>query len=293
MTCPIDGKKLRNGVCLVCHYAAPDATMSTKRPLPGAGPSTGSGWRGRAGTGAGVPGGAPPAAGPPPSGRAGAGPRVPPISPVTPPPVTTTPPVGAAPGPGPSGPAPAASRPTRGRVVVTGTISDVSPERYDTVRLGVNNALSGTTVSLLTIFPRAVGIAFGVLLSIVSPRLGGATRGLSGLGGRRYGQDRPDSLRVPGTPFVLDGDDCTTFDCYLRGELRGGAVRLGDRVEVRGRIDPRSQVLEVGELVNARTGATTRGYVDPSARMTGVRTVVQLIVVIVLVLALLSMCRAL
>ena len=174
--------------------------------------------------------------------------------------------------------------------MVPGTVADVSPERYDTVRLGMNNALAGTTVGLVTMIPKAIGMAVAIVLSLFAPRLGGAAMGMRGRGGRRYQDDRPDELRVPGTPFVLDGDDGTSFDCYLRGEMRGGAIRLGDRVEVRGRIDPRSRVIQVGELVNARTGATTRGYVDPSARMPGVRLAVQAVVLLVLLLALLTMC---
>jgi hypothetical protein len=283
-TCPRDGKKLRNGVCLVCGYTAPNATMSAKRPAA-AGSGT-SGWRGRAATTASTPqpaGGSPwvpPVSAPPPSSvpPSAASPPPAPAPPHTPPPLHATHASSTSPAP----------RPTSGRVVVFGTIADVSPERYDTVRLGVKNALAGATVRLLTIVPKAIGMAFAVVLSLFAPRLGGVVMGMRG--GRRYQNDRPDELRVPGTPFVLDGDDGSAFDCYLRGEMRGGAIRLGDRVEVRGRVDPRSRVLKVGELLNTRTGATTRGYVDPSARMPGVRMAVQAVVLLLLILALLTMC---
>lgn len=277
-SCPKDGKKLRNGVCLVCGYSAPDATMTGTRHQPGPDATTaGSAWRGRQGTS--------------PPGTTGTGPN-PPTPPIGGPPqprsATTAPlPISGPPAPGPVPPTPA---PTRFRVQLTGTIIDVSPEREETVGLRTTNALSQALLGVLLFIPRAIGVALLLMFSMFSPRLGSAAMGLRA--GRRSNprrqQQRQMSASVPGTPFELDADDGRSYECYLRGEIRGGAVRLGDQVRLRGRISSRTGVLEVAELFNARTGATTRGYVDPAARMVGLRIAVQLIALALVVLVVVS-----
>lgn len=264
--CPRDGKKLRNGVCLFCGYTAPDATMSGSRNRPGPDVATaGPGWRGR--QSAGSPGGANPG---PPNPTASNAPS-PPTSAVPQPVSATTGPVSGA---GSAAPG-SATVPARGRVRVTGTIIDVSPERTETVGLRATNALRQALLGILTFIPRAIGMSMLLMLAMFAPRLGGAAMGLRA--GRRSNprQQRQESASVPGTPFEVDADDGRSYECYLRGEIRGGAIRLGDQVQLRGRISSRTGVLEVVELFNARTGATTRGYVDPAARMIGVRIAFQ------------------
>lgn len=276
-SCPKDGKKLRKGVCLVCGYSAPDATMTGTRHQPGPdATTTGSAWRGRQGT---SPPGAtdpdpnaptPPVGGPPQPRSATTGPA----------------PISGPPAPGPVTPTPAS---TRGRVQLTGTIIDVSPEREETVGLRTTNALSQALLGVLLFIPRAIGVTMLLMFSMFSPRLGSAAMDLRA--GRRSNsrqQQRQMSASVPGTPFELDADDGRSYECYLRGEIRGGAVRLGDQVRLHGRISSRTGVLEVAELFNARTGATTRGYVDPAARMVGLRIAVQLIALALVVLFVVS-----
>jgi hypothetical protein len=275
-SCPKDGKKLRGGVCIVCGYTAPNATMSSKKPLTPSGPG-GSGWRSRSGTSAGTNYGAStrgapqPSAGasPPGSGASGGG------APST---------------PFPTVPAGSASPTGAGRTILAGIISELSPERYDTMGLGASNALGSLAIGLITVVPRAIGLACRIFFSIFLPRLGGAFgRG----GGGRYGANRPDSVQVPGTPFVLDGDDGVTYDCYLRGEVRGGSLRLGEQVQLHGRVRSRTRVFEVAKVVNTRTGAVTTGYVQPKARMSGLRIGLQILLAVLLLIFLLSILRIL
>ena len=175
--------------------------------------------------------------------------------------------------------------------MLRGTISEVSPERHDTVRLGAGSALGRANLGLVTAVPRALLLGFAIVVSLFLPRLGGLAAGGIAGGRGRYGPVDRDEAVVPGTPFRLQADD-QVHDCYLRGEVRGGAVRLGDQVEVRGRIHPRSRVLEVKQLVSVRTGAVTRGFVDPRARTARARAVVQAVLLLVLVLFIIGLFRA-
>lgn len=149
---------------------------------------------------------------------------------------------------------------------VTGTIDDVGVERVESVSMAGHIAMGDAAHGALTVVPRAIGVmlalAFAPLRMLLIPSLMA--------GGRR---DRgPDSRQVPATPFLLAADDGTHYDCVLRGEVRGAFLKLGERVEVAGRLD-RGRVLRVSEVRSTRTGAITRGWVDPRVRAAKAQTI--------------------
>lgn len=263
--CPDCGGRLTaKGRCLRCGYSA----TATTRSAPVTPPESG-GWRGRSGPGA-PP--APPPATPPPAPLPPAAPvppqptRVPTPPPPTPstPPPSYGPPVPLSPTPAPNfAPPTVPGAPTpagfAGLVRVRGRVSEVGVERFETVSLDGSRAMGAIGSGIVTAVPRAIGIVLGILFAPLRMLL---IPSLSGMGRRPEG---PDRIQVPGTPFVLDGDDGVVYDCYLRGEVRGGFLRLGDPVDVVGRLD-RSGVLRADTVTSVRTGAVVRGYVDPKAR---------------------------
>lgn len=155
----------------------------------------------------------------------------------------------------------------------------------ETVSLKGSQALGQVGTGCLQAGPRAMGIILGVLFAPLRLLL---IPSLTGIGKRPEG---PDRIQVPGTPFTLEAEDGREYDCYLRGEVRGGFLRLGDEVEVDGRID-RTRVVQVGSVVNLRTGAIAQGYVDPEARSAPLKTALAVVLVVLMLLFLFSMFRA-
>lgn len=198
-----------------------------------------------------VPGGRAPSPAPAPVPRPGPAPRPAPAPRPSP---------SSAPGPAPSpvpSPAPAPASPPAGRQATVGT--------------GVATAV-----------PRA----FGIVLAILFAPLRWLLLLPSMMAGRRPG--RPDTQQVPGTPFMVEGDDDREYECYIRGEVRGGFLRLGDQVDVAGRLD-RSSVLRVDSVTSQRTGAVVKGFVDPKARMAPAAGCLAIVVVVGLLLFVISL----
>lgn len=168
-----------------------------------------------------------------------------------------------------------------GGVQIRGMIDEVGAERVESVSLAAHNAMSHAATGVLTAIPRAIGIIFGLIFAplrmLLVPSLF--------TGSRR--QKGPNQLQVPVTPFVLKGDDGNAYDCILRGEVRGGFLKLGESVEVSGHID-RSRVVRVDQVRSLRTNAITTGWVDHRAKFAKVHTVIGVIVIIFLILFLLS-----
>lgn len=67
-------------------------------------------------------------------------------------------------------------------------------------------------------------------------------------------------------PFVIQNSEGVRYDCYIRGELLGVPVRMGERVTARGLMERRTGLVRVSHLTNIETGATTTGYVDVRVR---------------------------
>ncbi len=142
--------------------------------------------------------------------------------------------------------------------------------------MAARNMMGKAAFSALTAIPRAVGIILGLLFSslrmLLVPSL---------MAGNRH-QNRPDQLQVPVTPFVLKGDDGTKYDCILRGEIRGGFLKLGESVEVSGHID-RNCVVRVDQVQSLSTNAITKGWVDHRAKMAKVQIIIGVIFIIILI----------
>ena len=165
--------------------------------------------------------------------------------------------------------------------MLRGRISEVGAERVETVSLRGSQALGQLGTGCLQAVPRAMGIVLGALFAPLRLLL---IPSLSGIGKK---PDGPDRIQVPGTPFILEADDGLEYDCYLRGEVRGGFLRLGDNVEVDGKIDG-SHVVQVNRVANRRTGAIARGYVDPVARSAPLKTVLTVVLLVFVIVLLVS-----
>lgn len=130
--------------------------------------------------------------------------------------------------------------------------------------------MGNAVVGVFTAIPRAIGLVLGIIFAplrmLIVPSLM--------VGGRR--QTGPDQLQVPVTPFVVQSDDGAEYDCILRGEARGGFLKLGEPVEVSGRIDW-THVVRVDQVRSLSTNAITKGWVDPRARMAKFRALMGII----------------
>lgn len=168
-------------------------------------------------------------------------------------------------------------------MAVSGVIVEVGEQRLESVSLSGNLAAQQMASGCLAAPFRALGILAGVLFAPFRVFL------LPSLTPRRRA-DGPDRMQIPGQPFLVQVDDGTDYDCYLRGELRGGYLRMGDRVEVNGRID-RHGILRVSKLVSVRTGSISRGYVDPKARYANARGVLALLLILFVIYVVVSISR--
>ncbi|OYN93384.1 hypothetical protein CGZ95_18650 [Enemella evansiae] len=85
------------------------------------------------------------------------------------------------------------------------------------------------------------------------------------LGGAARGAGRNEQMReveIPVIPFTVTDASGTRTEVVIRGELKGGDIHQGDRVEVRGR--GRSGVLEAKLVRNLDTGSQTRPRTHPA-----------------------------
>jgi len=168
-----------------------------------------------------------------------------------------------------------------GNLRIRGMISEVGAERHESVSLAGAEFGARLGHGLLTLIPRAIGLLLALRYAMLRYLLIPSLLGM----GRR--PQEPERLRVPVTPFMLTADDGTLYDCIIRGEVRGGFLKLGEQVEVCGRVD-RARVVRASAVRSLRTGAITRGYVDPQARLAPVRTAITIIMVIGLITFLVS-----
>lgn len=169
-----------------------------------------------------------------------------------------------------------------GQVLLRGTVSEVGAERYESVGLDGAHAVRTVGGGMLMAVPRAIGILLGLLFAplrlLLIPSLTSS--------GRR--DRRPERIDVPVTPFVVSADDGEDYDCIIRGEIRGGFLKLGDAVEVRGRMH-RTRVVHADRVESLRTHATTRGWVDPRVRTAPLQAVLGVAMVLFLIWVLVSL----
>ena len=169
------------------------------------------------------------------------------------------------------------------RLVVEARVIELGAERVESVsRSGAN--MAGTLFSGCLMLPiRLVGLVLGLFLTpfrgLVAPSV---------MRGR--GSEAPDRVTVPVTPFVVQRPDGTVYDCLIRGELRGGFVRLGEDVRLTGVLD-RARVLRVERVESLRTGAVTKGWVDPKARSAPAAAVLGVFFAVLIVYLVLKLLR--
>lgn len=162
--------------------------------------------------------------------------------------------------PAPPVPAPGGRGPAAGAVALDGTVVDVGDIIKETVDL--RSALAaGTAVRGCLLLPlRLAGILAGCLFAplrlLLMPSLF--------MGHSKPQQD--EMVVLERHPFVVQDASGARHDCYIRGELRGAPVRLGERVRVQGRVEHGTGLLRVARLTNTMTGATTTGHVDVRVR---------------------------
>ena len=163
---------------------------------------------------------------------------------------------------------------------VRGRVSEVLPQQHETVDRSAERAAKGVATGCLMLPFRILGFVLGMIF--LRPL---AFMALSS--GRR--QSRPlDPVQVPVTPFRLQTDDGTTMHCALRGELLGGALSLGDHVEVQGRVSRRTRVLNAKRVVLLDSGALILPQLPAAARRAKVVPWLALLVVLLMVIMLLS-----
>lgn len=158
-------------------------------------------------------------------------------------------------------------------------------QRNESVSMAAQNAMGSAAVGALTAIPRAFGVILALLFAPLRMLLVPSLMG----GGRK--QSSPDQLQVPVTPFVLKADDGNEYDCMIRGEIRGGFLKLGEAVEVSGRID-RTRVIRIDQVQSIRTNAITKGWVDPRARMAQFQALAGVVFLVFLLIVLISILSA-
>lgn len=171
-----------------------------------------------------------------------------------------------------------------GSLTVTGIVSNVQPERLESVSTEASDQLGHFAGQLFTLPFRALGIVLGVIFAPLRLLLG---LSLMGMGGKKRSSER---IQLVGTPFRVEADDGSVHQCFIRGEMRGGAIHLGDRVEVTGRLSRRSNVLQVAQATDLRSGARSHGHVPASARNLTAKAIVQVALAVLVLLFLLHSC---
>lgn len=164
-------------------------------------------------------------------------------------------------------------------------IVTVDPERERTVSLALANGFARGALQLLLLPLRVFVFVIGLLVPPLRALVGAS---MQPVGGR--GAPGGQTVSVRETAFRLRDIDGVDHDCLLRGELRGGALRLGDQVEVRGRRALRGAEVQVSQVTNAVTGTITTGYLPAKARHSSAATVAMAVVFLFVAYALLQSC---
>jgi hypothetical protein len=106
--------------------------------------------------------------------------------------------------------------------------------------------------------------------------------------GRRASSPQRQDVEIPVTAFTLTTAGGQSVEVVLRGELRGGALHLGDSVEVWGRA-VRAGWVQAKAVVNTVSGARTTTRQHPALTRSRIETIGGAIAVVFLGLVLLSL----
>ena len=263
--CPNCGEGvLRGGWCSKCSYRTPESrqreqeAQKRRRAADPAGdqspdPQT---WTPRGSADHEAPPVPPPVSVPDPRAGRGASRRT-----ATPPPPIPIPvPRGRGAGPDPE-PLSGGRRPMTGAVVLDGTVVDVGDVIKETVDLHSSQA-AGTAMRGCLLLPlRLVGVLAGCLFAPLRLLL------MPSLFMGHSGPQQERLVVIERRPFVVRDASGAHHDCYIRGELRGAPVRLGEQVRVQGRMERGTGLLRVARLTNTTTGATSTGHIDARVRL--------------------------
>jgi hypothetical protein len=110
--------------------------------------------------------------------------------------------------------------------------------------------------------------------------------------GRGPGGSGPQTVEVPVSPFTVTTEAGQAVEVMLRGEIYGGALHLGDRVQVSGRTS-RTGVIKAKQVTNLDTGSQTRVRTHPvirNARLKMVGSAVLVVFALLVALNLLHSC---
>jgi len=155
---------------------------------------------------------------------------------------------------------------------ITGVVEQVDQPRVESVSMAAHRFAHVATTGCLMAPFRAIGLLSGFLfapLRFLVPMSIMSTRGPQG----------PDQIVIPINTFLVAGDDGNAYECVLRGELRGGALRQGDHVDIQGRFDKHG-VMDVSSMANLRTGAAVSAFVDPRAKGGHIRAIAATVLLI-------------
>lgn len=162
---------------------------------------------------------------------------------------------------------------------VRGRVAEVLPQQQETIDRDAESTARGVAAGCLMMPFRLAGFVLAMIF--LKPL---ASAALSA--GRR--QSRPLApVQVQVHPFRLHTDDGATMHCVMRGDLLGGSLSLGDHVEVRGRISPRTRILTVKRVVHLDSGAVVMPRVPATARRAKLKpwaTYVALILLLIVIL---------
>lgn len=147
------------------------------------------------------------------------------------------------------------------RETISGRVDYVSDVTHESAPLAAFYLSGRLAMGFLLLPFRLVAFVLGLFFRPLRFLLGAGLMG----GGR--GHRGPDSVDVPVHRFrVHDASNQQLVECVLRGQLSGGAIYIGEDVEMTGKFDSRTRTFIVNRLVNASTGAVTTGSVDPRVR---------------------------
>ena len=163
---------------------------------------------------------------------------------------------------------------------ITGVITHVSEPGYETGSLANHNASQQAVSGCLAVPFRALGLLFGLLFAPFRFLLGASL-----MGGR--GPQAPDTVQIPVNRFRVEATSGRLVDCYLRGEVNGGGIYLGEEVEALGRFDGRG-AFRVRQLRSLTTGSITTGTIDARVRFGTARAILAIAMLLVVIYVLWS-----
>ena len=144
------------------------------------------------------------------------------------------------------------------KTIACGRIVEVQPQQLETLDRRAESLARGVAMGCLLAPFRIVALLLGL---IFAKRLA-----MMALARGRHSPRFLAPVQISVTPFRVRTDNGSITQCVLRGELRGGSLSVGDRVELQGRVSRRTNVLNATTVTHLDSGAIIRPYLPPAAR---------------------------